>query len=69
MRQAGGDLRLADEAIGVGSGQEDPEGDFAVEGEVVGGEDPAHAAAGDLTQHAVAGSSLAGPLEANESVE
>ena len=38
--QLGGDLRLADEAVGVGPGQQDLEGDVAVEGEVAGGEDP-----------------------------
>ena len=51
MRQPGGDLRLADEAVGVGPGQQDLERDVAVEAEVVGGEDAAHAAAGDLAQH------------------
>ena len=54
VRQPGRDLRLADEAVGVGPGQQDLQRDVAVEGEVECGEDPAHAAAGDLAQHAVA---------------
>ena len=55
VRQPGGDLRLADESVGVGPGQQDLESDVTVEAEVACGEDPAHAAAGDLAQHAVAG--------------
>jgi hypothetical protein len=41
VRQPGGDLRLADEAVGVGAGQQDLERDIAVEAEVEGSEDPA----------------------------
>ena len=55
MRQPGGDFRLADEAAGIGLGQQDLEGDVAVEAEVVGYQNLAHAATGDLMQHAVAG--------------
>src|SRR5262249_13684303 len=55
VRQPGGDLGLADEAVGAGAGQEDLDGDLAVQGQVDGGDDLAHAAAGDLAEHAVAG--------------
>ena len=54
VRQPGGDLRLADEPVGRGTGQQHLDGDIAVKTEVVGGEDLAHAAAGDFTEHAVA---------------
>jgi hypothetical protein len=55
MRQARRDLRLADEAVGVGPRQQNLEDDVAVEAVVERGEDPTHAAAGDFAQHPVAG--------------
>ncbi len=55
MRQPARDLRLPDEPVGAGAGQQGLESDLAVEAQVHRGEDPAHAAARDLAQHAVAG--------------
>ena len=40
---------------GYGSGQQRPDGDFAVQRQSVVGIDTSDAAAGDLTQHPVAG--------------
>jgi hypothetical protein len=53
MRQLGGELRFADEADGIGPGQQDLQSAIAVQADVESGKDLAHAAAGDLAQDPV----------------